>query len=49
MAVQLDHGAVTATEYLTELNALNTAQLNTKLHQVQLALRKAQYRITKGY
>ncbi|MFM7401455.1 MAG: hypothetical protein ACKO4W_11170, partial [Bacteroidota bacterium] len=49
MAVQLDFGAVTATEYLTELNALNTAQLNTKLHQVQLAFAKTQYRITKGY
>lgn len=49
MAVQLDHGAITATEYLTELNALNTAQLNTKLHQVQLAFAKTQYHITKGY
>lgn len=49
MAVQLEQGAVTATEYLTELNALNTAQLNTKLHQVQLAFAKTQYRITKGY
>jgi len=49
MAVQLENGAITATEYLTELNALNTAQLNTKLHQVQLAFAKTQYRITKGY
>lgn len=48
IANQLDNGAITATEYLTALNALNTAQLNLLLHRVQLSIAKAQYKAIAG-
>lgn len=48
-ASQLANGVITSTEYLQELNAQNTAQLNLTLHQVQLALAKAQYNTLLGY
>jgi outer membrane protein TolC len=48
-ASQLENGVITSTEYLTELNAENAAELNLKLHQVQLGLAKAQYNILLGY
>jgi hypothetical protein len=47
-ASQLENGAITSTEYLTELNAENTAELNLVLHKVQQAIAKAQYNILTG-
>jgi len=46
---QLENGVITSTEYLTELNAENTAQLNLTLHKVQLALSIAQYNTLLGF
>lgn len=48
-ASQLENGVITSTEYLTELNAQNTAQLNLTLHRVQLAMARSQYNILLGY
>lgn len=48
-ASQLENGVITSTEYLTELNAQNTAQLNLVLHQVQQSMARAQYNILSGY
>ena len=45
---QLENGAITSTEYLTELNALNAAELNKALHKVQQAFAKIQYQILTG-
>jgi len=46
---QLENGVITSTEYLTELNAENTAQLNLTLHKVQQALAIAQYNTLLGF
>ena len=46
---QLENGVITSTEYLTELNGQTSAELNLVLHQVQLAIAKAQYSILLGY
>lgn len=46
---QLENGAITSTEYITELNAENAAELNLLLHQVQRALAKVQYNTLAGY
>lgn len=46
---QLQNGAITSTEYITELNAENAAELNLLLHQVQRALAKVQYNTLAGY
>jgi outer membrane protein TolC len=48
-ASQLANGVITSTEYLQELNAQNTAQLNLTVHKVQLSLAKAQYNTLLGY
>lgn len=48
VASQLENGAITSTDYLTELNALNTARLNEALHQVQLMLARENLRTTLG-
>jgi translation initiation factor 2 alpha subunit (eIF-2alpha) len=45
---QLENGTITSTEYLTELNATNTAELNQVLHQVQQSIAKTQYNILTG-
>ena len=47
-AVQLDNGTIAARDYTTELNAENQAQLNQKLHELQLVLAKIQYRTLTG-
>ena len=47
-AVQLDNGAIAARDYTAELNAENQAQLNQKLHELQLMLAKIQYRTLLG-
>ncbi|XVJ66360.1 MAG: TolC family protein [Lacibacter sp.] len=48
VASQLENGAITSTEYLTELNAQNSAELNLVLHKVQQAIAKTQYNILTG-
>jgi outer membrane protein TolC len=45
---QLQNGAITSSEYITELNNLYEAKIDQQLHEVQLALAKANYRIIKG-
>ncbi|MDC8001347.1 TolC family protein [Aequorivita todarodis] len=45
---QLQNGAITSSEYITELNNLYEARIDQQLHEVQLALAKANYRIIKG-
>lgn len=45
---QLQHGAITSSEYITELNNLYEAKIDQQLHELQLALAKANYRIIKG-
>src|SRR5574343_373257 len=45
IASQLSNGTITSTEYLTELNAQNTAELNMVMHKVQQAIAIAQYNI----
>ncbi len=45
---QLQNGVITSTEYLTELNAANSAELNLVLHKVQLAMAIAQYNTISG-
>jgi hypothetical protein len=47
-ASQLENGAITSTEYLTELNALNSARLNATLHKVQLAMARENLKTTLG-
>lgn len=48
IASQLSNGTITSTEYLTELNAQNTAELNMVMHKVQQAIAIAQYNIITG-
>lgn len=45
---QLKNGVITASEYLVEFTNLYEAQTNQKLHEIQLALAKANYQVTKG-
>lgn len=45
---QLQNGAITSSEYITELNNLYEAQINRQLHKIQLLLAKANYNVTKG-
>lgn len=45
---QLENGAITSTEYLTELNAQNAAELSLVLHKVQQSIAKAQYNVLTG-
>jgi outer membrane protein TolC len=42
-ASRLDHGVITATEYLNELNAESEARLNINIHKIQLVQAKYQY------
>ena len=46
---QLKNGVITASEYLVEFTNLYEARTNQKLHQIQLALAKANYQVSKGY
>ncbi|SEG34573.1 TolC family protein [Flavobacterium urumqiense] len=46
---QLRNGVITSSEYLVELTNLYEAKNNQKLHEIQLALAKANYQVTKGY
>lgn len=45
---QLQHGAITSSEYITELNNLYEAKIDQQLHELQLALAKANYKVIKG-
>lgn len=47
-AVQLDNGAIAARDYTALLNAENQAQLNQKLHELQLVSARIQYRTLAG-
>jgi outer membrane protein TolC len=42
-SVQLDNGVITATEYVTELDAGIQAKLNIELHKIQLQMAKLNY------
>lgn len=46
---QLRNGVITSSEYLVELTNLYEAKNNQKLHEIQVALAKANYQVTKGY
>jgi outer membrane protein TolC len=45
---QLKNGVITASEYLVEFTNLYEAKTNQKLHEIQLALAKANYQVAKG-
>ncbi len=45
---QLQNGAITSSEYITELNNLYEARIDQQLHEVQLALAKSNYKVIKG-
>lgn len=47
-ASQLENGIITATEYLTEMNASTQALLNLKTHQIQQVKARVDYLINKG-
>ena len=47
-ASRLANGVITATEYITELNAETEALLNLKIHQIQLVKAKYDYLATAG-
>ena len=46
--VQFQNGAITSSEYITKLNNLYEAEINQDLHEVQLLLAKANYKVIKG-
>jgi outer membrane protein TolC len=46
---QLRNGVITSSDYLMELTNLYEAKNNQKLHEIQLALAKANYQIHQGY
>jgi outer membrane protein TolC len=45
---QLKNGVITTSEYLVEFTNLYEARTNQKLHEIQLALAKANYQVVKG-
>ncbi len=45
---QLQNGAITSSEYITELNNLYEAKIDQQLHKIQLSLAKANYKEIKG-
>ena len=45
---QLQNGVITSSEYITELNNLYGAKIDKQLHEIQLALSKANYKVIKG-
>ena len=45
---QLKNGVITTSEYLVEFTNLYEAKTNQKVHEIQLALAKANYKIVKG-
>lgn len=47
-ASRLEHGVITSTDYLTELNAETVAKINFETHKIQLIQAKANYMLAKG-
>lgn len=45
---QLTHGVITPSEYLTEFNNLYEARINRQLHELDLEMAKADFRVIKG-
>ncbi len=45
---QLTHGVITPSEYLTQFNNLYEARINRQLHELDLEMSKADFRIIKG-
>ncbi|HZJ36331.1 MAG TPA: TolC family protein [Gillisia sp.] len=45
---QLKNGVITSSEYLTEFNNLYESKIGQKLHEIQLDLAKANYKVIKG-
>jgi len=45
---QLQNGAISSSEYITELNNLYEAKIGKEMHQTRLSLAKAHYRLVKG-
>ncbi|WP_372920198.1 TolC family protein [Salegentibacter sp.] len=45
---QLRNGVITSSEYLTEFNKLFESKIDQKVHEIQLALARANFRIAKG-
>lgn len=45
---QLKNGVITSSEYLTEFNSLYESKISQKLHEIQLDLAKANYKVIKG-
>jgi outer membrane protein TolC len=47
-ASQLQNGAITTSEYITQLSAETQARINTELHRILLLQAKTNYLLTKG-
>ncbi|HLV91972.1 MAG TPA: TolC family protein [Aequorivita sp.] len=45
---QFQNGVITSSEYIIELNNLYEAKISKELHQTQLSLAKANYKVIKG-
>jgi outer membrane protein TolC len=45
---QLKNGVITSSEYLTEFNSLYESMIGQKLHEIQLDLTKANYKVLRG-
>jgi outer membrane protein TolC len=45
---QLKNGVITSSEYLTEFNSLYESMIGQKLHEIQLDLAKANYKVLRG-
>ncbi len=45
---QLKNGVITSSEYLTEFNSLYESMISQKLHEIQLDLARANYKVIKG-
>ncbi len=45
---QLTNGIITSSEFLTEFNNLYEAKINQQLHEIDLEMAKADYRVIKG-
>ena len=47
-ASQLENGIITATEYLTDLNAAAQSKIDLQYHKIELAKAQVDYLTTKG-
>ena len=45
---QLTHGVLTPSEFLTEFNNLYEAKIDQQLHEIDLEMAKADYKVIKG-